>query len=545
MSKSLFFTKFCVIIITRMGKIARYLNQLVVGNVFDAPEILETYSTDCSILKIKPKAVAIPESTEDIQKLVRFCYQMALKEMPTPITVRGSGLDETGADLGNGLIISTEKINRLLESDRRERLVRVQAGITLKELNTALSVNGLTIPIRGHDAETIGGLISNCPADAYSGKYGGIMNYVERLEVVLSNGEILQTGRMNGRALGKKTRDKTLEGSIYRKVSQLTRANKSLIREVQKAPRSLHGYTQIAKVSHGNTVDLMPLFFGAQGTLGVITEVIFRAVPINHKIGRVVATFSDFKMAQRFLDLTNSMKPCELNLCDVNILKTAEQTGKKFGIKTEKMNDGFVVFAKFDRKPRTYLRKIASIKKVLPKDTQLVIESAKTKSALDEFENSLISFLNQVRAGERVPLLTDFYLPPQNIAKFLDDLQILRENLGLDLALFGSYSAANYSLRPKFKVDEDDFGKKALTFLRTGAFIVKREGGSITGGSPEGRVKSLVTNADMPEDKRALYQEIKDIFDRHNIMNPAVKLGADTKFTLGHIRTTGINKIVI
>ena len=52
-----------------MGKITKYLNQLIVGNVFDNPEILEMYSTDRSVLQVKPKFVAFPESTEDIRKL--------------------------------------------------------------------------------------------------------------------------------------------------------------------------------------------------------------------------------------------------------------------------------------------------------------------------------------------------------------------------------------------------------------------------------------------------------------------------------------------
>ncbi len=528
-----------------MGRIAKYLNQLIVGNVFDTPEILESYSTDCSILKIKPKAVAAPESTEDVQKLVKFCYQMALKDLTTPITVRGSGLDEMGADLGNGIIISTEKLNRLLESDKRERLVRVQAGITLKELNTALSINGLTIPIKGHDSDTIGGLISNNPQDAYAGKYGGIMNYVERIEVVLPNGDILQTDHLNSRAVAKKTKEKGLEAKVYKKTLHLIETNKSLLKQIRKSPRSSYGYPNIAKVSHKGMVDLMPLFFGAQGTLGVITEVILRAVPMSRKTERVVATFSNYQMAQKFLDVASAMKPCELNLYDVDILKAAEQAGKKIVIKTEKIERGFAVFVKFDRRAKSCLRKINSIKNVLPRDSQLVIESPKTRALLDEFENSLTSFLNQVRAGERVPLVTDFYLPPENIVKFLEDLQVLRDNSKLDLALFGSYATSNYSLRPKFKIDEEDFAKKALTFLRVGAFVIKREGGSITGGSPEGRVKALTTNVSMSETEKLFYKEIKDIFDHYQILNPDVKLGADARFTVKHIRTTGINKIVV
>ena len=528
-----------------MGKIARYLNQLIVGNVFDTPEILEAYSTDRSILKIKPKAVALPESTEDVRKLMRCCYQLASKDIKFPVTVRGSGLDEMGGDISNGLIISTEKLNHLLESDRRERLVRVQAGITLKELNTALSVNGLTIPIGGHEAETIGGLISNCPSDTYSGKNGGIMNFVERIEVVLPNGDILQTSRLGRRALKRKRAEKTTDAAVYRKIEQIIEVNKPLVEEIRENNKGLHGYSTIAQASRKKSLDLMPLFFGAEGTLGVITEVILRAVPLPDHTKRVVASFKNFEMAQKFLDLVDSLKPLELDIYDLNIIKAVKEAGKKLDEITNRLGDGFVVFAKFDKRPGICLKKISILKKVLPRGAQLIIESDKTESFLDEFENSLISFINQVQPGERAPLVTDFYLPARNLGNFIEDLKILSKSLGLDLALYGSFSASNYSLRPKFNLEDEESSKKALAFLRAGSFIIKRQGGSITGGTPEGRIKAIITNAEMTEKEKNFYSEIKHIFDRYEIMNPAVKLGADNRFTVRHFRTTDPAKIVV
>ena len=528
-----------------MGKVAKYLNQLTIGNVFDAPDVLEAYSKDSSALKVKPKLVALPESTDDVRKIVRFCYQLASKDIRIPITVRGSGLDEMGADLSNGLIISTEKLNRLLESDKRERLVRVQAGITLKELNTALSIHALTIPIGGHENETIGGLISNCPSDSYSGKYGGIMNYVERIEVVLPNGDVLQTNRMNARTVSRKAKERTLEGNIYKKISELTKVNSELIKEVYKTNTGSAGYPTIAQSRRGSSIDLTPLFFGAQGTLGVISEVILRAVPIKSHVKRVVATFEDFDVAQKFLDLANSLKPKELNVYDIKIVKTAEESGKRLSEITHKMDKGYVVFAKFDDRNRSRLRKISSVRKVLPKSTQLIMESPKTEAKLDEFENSLIIFLNSTRSGERVPLVTDFYLPAGSLARFVEDLKVLEKSLKLDLALYGSYSASNYHLRPKFKVEDKDFSRKAVAFLRAGNYIIEHEGGSITGGSPEGRVKAIVTNEEMGESERGLYSTIKEIFDPRDIMNPAIKLGADPRFTITHFRTSSSSKVVI
>ena len=75
--------------------------------------------------------------------------------------------------------------------------------------------------------------------------------------------------------------------------------------------------------------------------------------------------------------------------------------------------------------------------------------------------------------------------------------------------------------------------------------MIERQGGKITGGTPEGRVKAVVTNAKMPDEYRAVYQEIKDIFDPHHILNPDVKLGANSKFTLTHLRTSGLGKVML
>ena len=528
-----------------MGKITRYLNQLIVGNVFDTPDILEAYSTDRSVLKIKPKYVALPESTEDIRRLMRFCYQLATKDMKVPITVRGAGSDEMGADLGSGLVISMEKLNKLLESDRRERLVRVQAGITLKELNTALSMHGLTVPIGGHQNETIGGLISNCPTDSYAGKYGGIMNYVEKIEVVLQNGDVLQTSRISKSSLTRKMHEKTMEGGIYSKVAKVAEANKDLIENIRKNGVGSAGYPTIAQAVRNKSIDLMPLFFGAEGTLGIISEVILRAVPIKSQTKRVVATFEDITMAQKFLDLVNDWKPRELNIYDLNIVTSAKEAGKRLSAVTSKLENGFVVYACFDDKANSALKKIEGLRSALPKSTQLIVESRKNEITLNEFKNVLESFLNQTKDGERVPVLTNFYLPARNLANFIEDMKVIEQKMNLELDLYGSYSSSTYSLRPKFNPEDEDFNKKIITFLRTGAFIVNRQGGALTGGAPEGRLKAAALDGELGKGEEQMYLEIKGIFDRYDILNPGVKLDVDLRYILRHFRTTSSAKIVI
>lgn len=526
-----------------MGKITKYLNQLIVGNVFDSPEILEQYAFDRSVLKVKPKFVAFPESTEDIRKLMRFFNQIASKGIPVSVAVRGTGLDEGGAVLANGLVIVTEKLNHLLEIDPRERLVRVQAGITLRELNTALSVSGLTIPIGGHNDDTIGGLIANCPKDLRASKYGGVANYVDRIEVILANGECLQTDRLKKYAVAKKAAEKTLEGKIYQKISKVLKEQGDYIEKLGIDRQSLAGYPGISKVLKRETVDLKPLFYGSQGTLGVISEVILKAVPLRKPPVRVVATFKELRSATEYARLANELNPQEVNLYDLKIIQEARETGKNLDGIIRKLEDGFVVFASFDERQNYCLKKIAAIRLKVPRTAKFIIESPETETTLNEFERSLESYLAYSRKGERVPVLTDFYLPNGNLEAFMEDLAILKEKLDLDLALYGSYATGIYNLRPCFKLDDSEFNKKVATFLRAGAYVIHRQGGVLTGGTPEGRLKAVVTNDEMLEPEKALYAEIKRIFDANGILGPDIKLGASSKFTLTHFRDTSLPKI--
>ena len=528
-----------------MGKITKYLNQLIIGNVFDDPEVLEAYATDRSVLKIKPKFVAFPESTEDIRKLMRFFNQIAGKDIPVSLTPRGSGLDEGGADLSSGLVVSMEKLNHLLEIDPRERLVRVQAGITLKELNTALSVSGLTIPIGGHDQETIGGLIANCPADSYQGKYGGISEFVERIEVVLSNGECLQTMRYKKYALAKKATEKTFEGEIYRKMAKFTKNNEKFIEEFDATRAGLTGYSSIVNVPRRETMDLMPLFFGSQGTLGIISEVILKAVPQRNKPLRFAVTSKDAEAMLQVLDEIKALKPREINLYDLRIIQEAREAGKNLDGIIRKLDSGVVAYVTFDEYKRFVARKLARIREGLPRNVKILFDTPENELALNELENSLATYLNRPKKGERVPILTNFYLPAINLASFMKDLEYLSEKLELDLALYGSYASDIYSLRPMLNFDEEGFNKKVATFLRAGAYVIARQGGTLTGGSPEGRVKAIVTNAELLESDGKRYMEIKKIFDPNGILNPDVKLGANSKFTLTHLRDAEAKKVTV
>ena len=528
-----------------MNKITKYLNQLITGNVYDSSKILDFYSTDRSILKVTPKFVAVPESTDDLQKLLKFFDKLTEKNFNIPVAIRGSGLGEMGGALSSGVVISTEKLNHLMEIDTREKLVRVQAGITLKELNTALMVSGLTLPIKANENRTIGGLIAGFPTDDFAGKYGGIMNYVERAEIVLANGERIQTNRVSKLSISKKLAEKSLEGKIYYGLGKILDENSVLTSKLQQNHTSAAGYPTAALVKRRDAMNLLPAFFGSEGTLGIISEVILRAIPIKKQTARAIITFPKLSLAAKFLEPVTALKPRELNLCDIRILKAAEENGKTISSITKTLEEGFAVFVSFDEKINANFKKLAVLSKNLARSTKLITENDENTALFDEYENSITNYLNLPKNGECVPLLTDFYLPNHNLLAFLDDLRVLEKKLKIALPLYGSYINSNYNIRPVLNPASLEFSDQALSLLKAGAFIINRGGGSIVGGTPEGRVKALITNPQMSEDERLFYTRIKDLFDPNHILNPEIKLGTNQAATIRCFRTTNQSQIVV
>ena len=524
-----------------VNKIAIYLNRHITGNLFDKDSILEAYSSDRSLLKVKPRFVAIPESTSDLRKLVKFVNQLASKKYSLPISVRGSGLSKTGADLSSGLVISMEKLNHVRELDAHDRLIHVQAGITLGKLNAVLAPYGLTLPISADPNETIGSLIANSPRDKFSKKYGGIMNFVDRIEVVLASGDLLQTARLsNGRLRAKKSLD-NLEGEIYTKLDKLLLENSERIEDFPNTSRfGYSGLKHIRRVN-GKIFDLLPAFFGSEGNLGIITEVILRLEVLPPRPHRVFAVFNTFKSAAEFADFCEKIEPLSVEIFDNRIFKNADNFGKKPDLLTKKIEDGLLVLATFNDKSRKSRRKVKHAVRFLPKSAYVVPETIGNSKDFDDFETSLVSFLNDNAKGERGNLLHDFFVPKENLGKFLEDLKKLEKSSKRPLEFFGSYATENFSLRPDFELKKVDERRAALTLLRDLNELLKLHGGNLVGGLPEGRLKSIIVYPDMKKEDKKLIEEVKKIFDPNGVLSPETKSNFDTRSAVRHLRTENLS----
>ncbi|MDB5177757.1 MAG: hypothetical protein JWO61_140, partial [Candidatus Saccharibacteria bacterium] len=299
-----------------MSKVTKYLNEHILGEVVTEPAIRARFSTDMSVLTMTPEMVIYPRVTNDIRKVTRFAWQLAEKGHILPLTARGGGTDDTGGAIGKGAIIAlSAHMNRIFEYDTKQRLLRLQPGANAGAVQDALSLQGATIPALHDDARytTIGGAIAYNSQVLSPGKNSTTEPWVYQLEVVLANGDILQTERLSKRELNKRKGTSGFEGDIYRKLDALIDDNKALIEEKLYDSNDNVGYSQIRDVKlKDGSFDLTPLMAGSQGTLGIISEMIIKT-DFSHDSPLVgVLTFSESNDARDAVDSIAKTNPSSL-----------------------------------------------------------------------------------------------------------------------------------------------------------------------------------------------------------------------------------------
>ncbi|MBP5675343.1 FAD-binding oxidoreductase [Candidatus Saccharibacteria bacterium] len=523
-----------------MNKITKYLNQHINGQVFDRPSILRAYSRDKSVIEVNPRLVAIPYDTDDIQFLLRFANDIAKKGFKLPVAVRGSGQSKTGACLSEGMVISTEKLNKVQEVDEHDRLVRVQAGVTLEKLNAVLAAYNLCLPVKADENETIGGLISTFPTDPFAKKYGSIFYFVDRLEAVLSNGELVQTISYTKSGLKNAQKPDNLEGKVYRELDELIDKEKDLIDNFGNMVHSRAGYSMITQVKKddGRTFDLLPLFFGAEGTLGVITEVILRVEPIPRAGKNVLAEFPTLDKATEYMKKVSTLDPATLDVFDARIFKIAASHGKNLGLLEPIPEKGYYVLVNFKDSFLTAGKKLRQCLGIGANATSITAETDINADDFKEIYTLVDCYLNDENSMERPSLVDEFSVDPDNLVKFVKELSKIEKALSQELPLFGSFATSVYTVRPDFDLSDVAERKRAMQFLRYFGKIIKECGGSFTGGRSEGRVKGLVSTSEMSKREAELYRNVKKIFDPNDYMNPETKLGANFADVVRHLRTS-------
>jgi FAD/FMN-containing dehydrogenase len=521
-----------------MSKITQYLNEHLLGEVTSNEHVRKRFSRDGSILTITPEIVINPRVTNDIRKACRFAWQLAEKGHVMSITARGGGTDTTGAAIGKGIIISTlAHLNNIIyiNEKAKDKFVHVQPGVNFKALNDTLKSHGMTVPAYPSSAtySTVGGAVANNSRGPLSGSNGPVGNWVNRLEVVLANGDLIEASRISRRELNKKKGLQTFEGEIYRKIDGIIDDNQQLLNEKITTDNSDNtGYPGIIKVKQRDgSFDLSPLFIGSQGTLGIISEIIFKTEFYNSEESIVVATFDDAEIARSAANLIAPLQPVILDYLDGRLFNRARDIyGKKYLFGGRDI--GAVLFISFnDFSKHARSRKAKQVIKKLSKLSTTTYTSE--KYPIDDLhaihEISSVILESETKGESLPPLIDGAIIPPNQREEFIIALDEFAKKHHVELPLHIKWLDNVLHARPILQLHLVSDKQKAFKLISDYAELVTSYGGSLSGTSGEGRLQANASYSQIDPEILNLYTQIRSVFDPFGTLNPGVKQQNDLK----------------
>lgn len=522
-----------------MNKIAAYLNEHLLGEVSSSKAMRRRYSRDASVLTVTPEIVVFPRVTNDIRKAARFAWQLAEKGHPLPITVRGLGGDQTGAAIGKGILVSTSRhLGNIVHIAIKDRLVHVQGGARLSEVHSALKWNGLRLPNAPMDG-TVGGVI----ASNALGARGSLASSIEKLEVVLANGDLIETSRLSHRDVSKKLGLQTFEGEVYRKLSGLIEDNSEVIEQISRDTiRDTAGYQGIASVRHKDgSFDLTPLFVGSQGTLGVISEVVLKADFYAQDETRAIVLTQTPEAAADIVDELQKLEPTSLEVIDGELLRHAAEGGAEFAILGDVEQVGAVIYVAFnDFSDHAQAVKLKKLRKYVAKAGVGMVDSL--ERAPEEFDAVRgVTDSLQMSAGDDqafVPLLWGAHIPAGRLVEYREALAEFATKHHVQLPLTQNVLTGTVSVYPTLKLDVVSDKQKLFKLLNEYATLIDSFGGAFVSDGGEGRLKANAAWAVMSDAEAALYEQIRAIFDPFATMNPGVKQKSDIRTLVSALRTS-------
>ncbi|MBB1563183.1 FAD-binding oxidoreductase [Candidatus Saccharibacteria bacterium] len=528
-----------------MSKVATYLRGHLAGEVDFRTDLRAARARDAGILAIAPEMVVSPRNTSDIRKTARFSWQLSERGHALPLVARGAGYGISGGAVGRGAQISlAAHMNTIFEYDSKQRLARLQPGVTIQALQSALALQGTgVLALDGLDPRgTIGGAIADNAAGYLAGKYGSLAANVSQLEVVLANGDVLQTGKISKRELSRKKGQQDLEGDIYRGVETILEDYADEISTIHE--RDQTGYNSIARVrDRDGSIDLTPLFIGSQGTLGIISEMILRVDFRSQHLDTVALVFASADTARDMLDELRRFAPAFVKYFDATLVRRAVQVGYKapwFQEVGGKAPQAVILvgFDDFNARAR------AKGKKKLEKlcggvaDVSLVLDDDARASLSPLLDIARYSTLPD-RAGVGMPpLLSDWFVPPERFEDFTKALAALGNKLRVDLPIAVDGLTELVSAYPLAPIAQASDRQKLMRLFDETARLVHQYGGAIVGQHGEGRLLSRFAYECIGARRVDMYRAIRKLFDPLGTLNPGVKQLNDVRQLAGMIDGT-------
>ena len=517
-----------------MSKVSEYLGKNLSGEVTVEPSARQYFSTDGSFLKYVPQVVIYPRTTDDIRKTTRFAWRLAEKGYKLPITARGYGADMTGASIGSGAVmVFPAHMQKILELDAKLKKVRVQPGINIRTLQEVLATHGLMLPTYPTNMKyaTVGGAVADNVSGPKGLKYGTMRNWTDQLEVILANGEVIQTGRISKRELNAKKGLQTLEGEIYRELDGVLTDNEELIAKHIKCNMPDNTGYQLGSVKDTDgSFDLTPLIVGSQGTLAIISQVILNLVPKPVDTALLAVILPSLDNFSELVEAINEYSPSELEFIDGDAIEWIEE---HIGVSPLNTLDGQtgtagVLIVEFDDGDGKHSKSARKVMKMLD-EYGAIVELAESQDDKEDIWGSrygISALFNSRLHGTRAVQFADAIIPIQKMDLFVENLRKLINSRKIKGFISGRVGAGNISVTALANMGNIGDRQAVFGFMRDYCKLTSKFGGSIAGDSGDGRLRIMAAQGQYGDEMLGVFEQVKEIFDPKGVLNPGVILGS-------------------
>ncbi len=409
--------------------ITKELRNIVGNHVFTSKEEIIPFLSDASYFTGDvPYVVVAPDTAEQVSKIMTLCYQTG-----TPVVVRGGGTSLTGASIlkGEGIIISMNRFDRILETSVEDKYVVAEPGVRLEDLNQSLGKLGHFYPPdpASSRSATVGGSLSTNAGGLRAAMYGTTKNWVLGMEAVMPDGTIVQLG------------GKTLKRTA--------------------------GY------------DLASLMVGAEGTLGIITKAILKIWPVPEKKGRAVAYYKSIEpVGEAVSELKRKgITPMIAEFMDELTMNSLRRNkGMTFPDEAKYML--IVDVASTRESVERELSEVAEVLKGFePIDMATTTDEKEMEILYEARKGAFASLLTERQKSTQRVVIGDIVVPASHLAEALSKSKKRMEELGIHAGMVGHVGDGNIHANIYADLeDEEEMARVEKFHLDFGAIAVNLQG---------------------------------------------------------------------
>jgi FAD/FMN-containing dehydrogenase len=475
------------------------------------------YAEAAGIYRILPRAVCLPADLDDLRHLIRWATEHHVSLVP-----RGAGSAMGGGNVGDGVIVDLGPMaGRRLEVDATTRRAITSASVTLAELNAAAASHRLRLPPDPSSGQwaSLGGMVSTNAAGARSVRYGSVRAWVEALTIVTADAEVVGLRR------AKPHPESAALTRFGRDAAPAIAAAAPLI--ASRFPHTRKNSSGYALDSYLASDDVLDLFIGSEGTLGIVTE-------IEWRLDTQPACRAGLRISLRSLEelgpavtALSSAEPSAVELLDRTFLDLVGPTALSEAHLHSSDADA-VLLVELERDDEESLTQAVERARSAVRPFALSVETGVSAEAADglwAIRHAASPLLSRLPEGQRsLQVIEDGCVPVARMGEYIQAVRRAAAECGIPAVMFGHAGDGHLHVNLLPEVGHPGWEAAVVRVMDAVTETVVRLGGTLSGEHGDGRLRAEALGLVYGPEIVELFRRVKRSFDPLGIFNPGIIL---------------------